>query len=93
MWNPVQEEPATDWEARIDELFTLGATTIPADQRKVYYDEWQEIVAEQLPFIYTVARNSLWAVRNTLHNTEVTAYGSEVGGSVTWNVYELYLSK
>ena len=93
MWNPVQEEPATDWEARIDELFTLGATTVPTDQRKVYYDEWQEIVAEQLPFIYTVAPNLLRAVRNTLHNTEVTAYGDEIGGAVTWNIYELYLSK
>ncbi len=86
MWNPVQEEPATDWEARLDELFTKGASAIDVDQRKEYYDEFQEIITEKLPVIYTVTPNSIYAVRNNLKNTEISAYGG-----VLWNIHELYL--
>lgn len=86
MWNPQQEEPATDWEAKIDELFEKGASTVDTDERVEYYNEFQEIVAEKLPVIYTVTPNSLYAIRNNLKNTEPTAYGG-----VTWNIYELYL--
>ncbi|PUU86405.1 ABC transporter substrate-binding protein, partial [Halanaerobium sp.] len=86
MWNPVQEEPATEWEKRIDELFVKGSQTVDLEKRKEYYNEFQEIVAEKLPVIYTVTPNSLYAVRDSLKNTEVTAYGG-----VLWNIHELYL--
>jgi peptide/nickel transport system substrate-binding protein len=86
MWNPVQEEPATDWEKRIDELFVKGASTVETEKRKEYYDEFQEIIAEQIPLIYTVTPNSIYAVRDSLKNTEITAYGG-----VLWNIHELYL--
>lgn len=86
MWNPVQEEAATDWEARIDELFIRGASTVETEKRKEYYDEFQEIIAEKLPLIYTVTPNSIYAVRESLKNTEITAYGG-----VLWNIHELYL--
>ena len=86
MWNPVQEEPATDWEKRIDELFVKGASASNISKRKEYYDESQEIIAEKLPLIYTVTPNSLYAVRDSLKNTEITAYGG-----VLWNIHELYL--
>lgn len=88
MWNPKQEEPATEWEARIDELFEKGASTVKTEKRVEYYNEFQEIVAEKVPVIYTVTPNQLYAVRNTLKNTEPTAYGG-----MTWNIYELYLEE
>lgn len=86
MWNPVQKEPATEWEKRLDELFINGASAIEIENRKKYYNEFQEIIAEKLPVIYTVTPNSIYAVRNNLKNTEVTAYGG-----VLWNIHELYL--
>jgi peptide/nickel transport system substrate-binding protein len=86
MWNPVQEEPTTDWEKRIDELFIKGAAAADIEQRKEYYGEFQEIIAEKLPLIYTVTPNSIYAVRESLKNTEITAYGG-----VLWNIHELYL--
>ncbi len=86
MWNPVQKEPATDWEKRIDELFIKGAAATDLEQRKEYYDEFQQIIAEKIPLIYTVTPNSIYAVRNSLKNTEITAYGG-----VLWNIHELYL--
>ncbi|MGM0436782.1 MAG: ABC transporter substrate-binding protein [Bacillota bacterium] len=87
MWNPQQEEPGTEWEARIDELFEKGASTVNTEERVEYYNEFQEIIAERVPVIYTVTPNSLYAIRNDLKNTEPTAYGG-----VTWNIHELYFS-
>ena len=38
--------------ARVDELIDLGLATTDPAQRKVYYDEIQEIVAEEVPMLY-----------------------------------------
>lgn len=41
------------WEnARVDELLDLGLTQVDPDERKVTYDEIQEIVAEEVPFLF-----------------------------------------
>ena len=87
MWNPKQEEPGTEWEARIDELFEKGASSVKTEERIEYYNEFQEIIAERVPVIYTVTPNSLYAIRNDLKNTEPTAYGG-----ITWNIHELYFA-
>lgn len=86
MWNPRQEKPATEWEARIDELFDLGGSTMDVKKRQEYYFEAQKIAAEQLPMIFTVTQDSLVAVRNTLKNVEYSAFGG-----VTWNIEELWI--
>lgn len=86
MWNPQQSKAETDWEARIDELFEKGAETVETEKRVEYYAEFQQIISEELPVIYTVTPNSIYAVRDSLKNTEVTAYGG-----VLWNIHELYL--
>lgn len=38
--------------ARVDELIDLGLATTDPDERKVYYDELQEIVVEEVPMLY-----------------------------------------
>ena len=38
--------------ARVDELIDLGLATTDPDQRKVYYDELQEIITEEVPMLY-----------------------------------------
>lgn len=88
MWNPLQEKPATEWEAEIDHLFKEAAAAQSTAERKKYYDQFQQIVAEKLPVIYTVVPNSLYAIRDRLKNTAVTAYGG-----VSWNIHELYLEE
>ncbi len=75
MWYPKQEEPATSWEKRIDALFNKGVQELDKEKRKKLYDEWQEIVAENVPFIYTVLPSSLFAVRNKFGNLHPTSYG------------------
>ena len=86
MWYPAQKEPATPWEARIDEIYNLGVQELDRDKRKALYDEWQEIVADQLPFIYTILGERLSALRNKYGNIHPTAYGG-----ILHNPEEIYL--
>lgn len=88
MWWPRQDSPATAWETRVNELFDRGATTVDPVLRKRIYDEWQKIISEQVPLIYTVASSSIFAVRNTLRNVEPTAFGNYMH-----NIYEIWVTK
>lgn len=88
MWNPRQEKPATDWEKRIDDLFTAGVQELNEDKRKVIYDEFQEIASDQLPVIYTVLSARLAAVRNKFGNLRPSNYGG-----VFHNIEEIYLKQ
>ena len=53
-WWPGQKHPATVWEKRIDELMMLQAASFDYGKRKSYYDEVQQILAEEQPIIFTV---------------------------------------
>jgi len=86
MWYPRQKKPATDWEARIDQIFDKGVQELDPEKRKKLYDEWQLIVSDKLPFIYTVLRASIVAVRNRLGNLAPATYGGAL-----WNLDELYV--
>jgi peptide/nickel transport system substrate-binding protein len=86
MWNPRQEKPATDWEKRIDDLFTAGVQELNEDKRKVIYNEFQRIASDQLPVIYTVLSARLAAVRNKFGNLRPSNYGG-----VFHNIEEIYL--
>ena len=86
LWNPRQEKPATRWEKRIDELFNLGVQELDEDKRKEYYDEFQQIVSEELPVIYTVLSANLTGVRNKFGNLDPTNYGG-----VFHNLEEIYI--
>lgn len=75
VWNPLQKKPATAWEKRMDEIFDQAVQELDVEKRRKLYDEWQLIVSEQLPLIYTVLPASLHAVRNKFGNLYPTAYG------------------
>jgi peptide/nickel transport system substrate-binding protein len=84
-WNPRQAKPATAWEAEIDQIFSQAAKTVDPDKRKLLYNRWQEIAAEQMPQIFLVTQDSLAVVRNRLKNTQPTSLG------VLWNEEEVYI--
>ncbi|MDP2652722.1 MAG: ABC transporter substrate-binding protein [Candidatus Omnitrophota bacterium] len=86
LWNPRQKAPATDWEKRIDELFSLGVQELDEGKRKVFYDEFQVLVSQQLPVIYTVLSARISAVRNRFGNLRPTAYGG-----IFHNLEEIYI--
>jgi peptide/nickel transport system substrate-binding protein len=85
-WNPGQKEPTTTWERRVDDIFTQGVQILNDKERKPLYDEWQKIVSQELPLIYTVLSSYLTAVRNKFENLQPSSYGG-----VFYNLEEIYL--
>ena len=74
LWYPNQPEPATEWEAEIDELYVKASRELDRETRIGYYHRAQEIVAENLPVIYTTLSERLGAVRNVFGNISPTLY-------------------
>jgi peptide/nickel transport system substrate-binding protein len=87
-WNPSQKTPATAWEAEIDRLMRLQASSLDDHKRKQYFDRVQEIAWEQEPFIYLVTKNALSAVSMSVAN----AHPVVLRPQVFWNVDELKLA-
>ena len=75
LWYPNQPEPATAWEAEIDELYTAASQELDHDERVRMYHRAQEIAAEQAPVIYTALSEQLGAVRNIFGNVTPTLHG------------------
>lgn len=65
-WNPSEKTPETAWEAEIDRLMRIQASSSDEKKRKEAFDRVQEIVVEQAPFLYLVNKNALSAVAATL---------------------------
>ena len=75
LWNPNQSSPATDWEAEIDELYITASRELDRDKRIDLYHRAQDVVAENVPVIYTTLSERLSAVRNVFGNLTPTLYG------------------
>ena len=75
LWHPKQTTPATAWEAKIDELYVNASQEMDHNQRVAYYHLAQEIVAENVPLIYTTLGERISAVRKVFGNTTATLYG------------------
>ena len=83
LWYPNQPEPATAWEAEIDELYIQASQELDHAKRVELYHQAQAIVAENLPLIYTTQGERLTATRNIFGNTTPTLYG-------LWDIRYLY---
>lgn len=75
-----------DFEQKIDEIFDKGASELEFDKRKIYYDQYQEILAEECPMIYLYSPLRLIAIKNRIGNVYPT-----VLGGITHNPSELYI--
>ncbi|MBI5206802.1 MAG: ABC transporter substrate-binding protein [Candidatus Firestonebacteria bacterium] len=87
VWCPQQDVPQTEWEKEINELFSRGVRELNPEKRKEIYYRWQEIVAEELPVIYTVNPASIYAFRNKFGNLKPTSLGA------THNLEEIFIRK
>jgi peptide/nickel transport system substrate-binding protein len=67
-WNPKQQRPETPWEAEIDRLMRVQAASLNLEKRRAAFHRVQEIVSEQVPFIYLVTKNTLLAVDPRVQN-------------------------
>ena len=83
LWYPNQPEPATEWEAKIDELYIMAGRELDRDKRVDLYHQAQEIAAENVPVVYTTLSERLSAVRNVFGNMTPTLYA-------LWDIRYLY---
>jgi peptide/nickel transport system substrate-binding protein len=88
-WNPRQKKPATAWEAEIDRLMRVQASGLDDKARKRAFDRVQEIVAEEVPFIYLVNKNALVGVSPFLQGVEPVATRPQT----YWNVERIRISQ
>ena len=84
-WYPQQPEPATGWEARIDELMIQVGRHTDVELRKKYYFEVQEILAEQQPMIFLVSAKEYIGYKKRWQNITPAPLGG-----VTWNLESLW---
>ena len=68
LWHPLQEEPYTEWEARVDYLYNEGRFTIDKEEAKAIYDEYQRLLLDQVPKMYIVYPLAFRAVRDNWRN-------------------------
>ncbi len=61
-----------DWEIEIGDFFDKGAQEMDQEERIKIYWKHQELVAEELPMIYTVTPTYLAAVKNKFKNLKPT---------------------
>ena len=83
LWYPNQPQPATGWQAEIDDLYVRASQELNRAERIALYHSAQEIAAKNVPVIYTTRSERLAAVRNVFGNTTPTLYG-------LWDIRYLY---
>ena len=77
-----------EWEDKIDKLFVKGARELDEEKRKAIYVEIQQLVSDNLPFIYLVNPKALGAVRNKIEGVQYSALGGAF-----WNMEELKITE
>ena len=85
LWHPLQQEAATEWEARIDHLYNEGNHTLDYTKAKEIWDEYQEILLEQCPVIYLLRSRGFAAVRNRWNLSNI--YYDNINGLMTTWAY------
>ena len=81
--SPIHRYP---WENRLDEIFDKAALCLNFNERKKYYDEYQQIIYEQAPIIYLYSPVRIYAIRRKFKNI----YPSTLSG-LTHNIDEIYI--
>src|SRR5437667_1100907 len=86
LWSPEQAHPATPWEAEIDTLMRRQLAILDSSARKRLYDRVQELVAQNLPFIFLVSPNVLVGAHKGMGNLRPAVLDPHA----LWNVDELF---
>jgi peptide/nickel transport system substrate-binding protein len=87
LWHPKQPKPATEWEARLDELNTRQAHEVDRQRRHAIFRDIQLLMAEQMPLIPIVTRHIAVAANPRVHNYRPSA----LPPFSLWNAEELFV--
>lgn len=88
-WRPSQKMPATEWEARIDQLFGEQAKESDTAKRAAAFNEIQRIMADEMPIIPIVARHVASAANARVGNLSP----SGIMPYSLWNADELFVQQ
>lgn len=88
LWNPLQQTPATEWEAKIDGLAEQFAKTLEFPKQQEIFFEMQQTLMENVPIMPLYYPKAFSCIRITYQNVRPTPFANSF-----WNAEELYLKE
>ena len=86
LWHLGETKPATEWESQIDQLMQQQMVQRNYKERKKLYDQVQEIITANLPYVFLATPNILVGAKKNLANFKPAI----LEPTTLWNVEELY---
>jgi peptide/nickel transport system substrate-binding protein len=86
LWHLGEAKPATDWEAQIDQLMQKQLVQLKYKERKHLYDQVQEIIAANVPYVFIATPNILVGAKKKIGNFKPAI----LDPNTLWNVEQLY---
>jgi peptide/nickel transport system substrate-binding protein len=87
LWHLNEIQPATNWEREIDQLMQQQMVTLKYDKRKRLYDRVQQLIAENVPFVFLATPDILVGAKAEIGNF----HPAVLDDNTLWNADELYL--
>src|SRR5579862_800011 len=87
LWHLGETQPATDWERELDQLMQQQMVTLDYAKRKQLYDRAQELIAQNLPFIFLRTPNILSSADAKVGNF----HPAVIDPYTLWNADELFV--
>jgi len=87
LWHLGETQPATIWERELDQLMQQQMVTLDYRKRKQLYDRAQQLIAENLPFIFLGTPNILASADSRVGNF----HPAVLDPYTLWNADELYV--
>jgi peptide/nickel transport system substrate-binding protein len=88
LWHLGEAKPASDWEAQIDQLMQKQMVTLKYKDRKYLYDQVQEIIAANVPYVFLATPDIVVGAKRGLGNFKPAI----LDPNTLWNVEQLYYS-
>jgi peptide/nickel transport system substrate-binding protein len=86
LWHLGETKPATDWEAQIDQLMQKQLVELKYKDRKRFYDQVQEIIATNVPYVFVATPDILVGAKKKVANFQPAI----LDPNTLWNVEQLY---
>ena len=87
LWHLNEIQPATNWEREIDQLMQQQMVTLKYDKRRQLYDRVQQLIAENVPFVFLATPDILVGAKEEIGNF----HPAVLDDNTLWNAEELYL--
>lgn len=89
LWHLAESKPATPWELQLDQLMQRQMVELNYKRRKHLYDQAQEIISANSPFVFLATPDILVAAKKSVANFKPAI----LEPTALWDVEELYLQR